>query len=251
MSIYSIYKCVNVITGKVYIGFDSNWPKRQKRHLSDSQKKSSRAYNDVFHKAIRKYGQENFEWYVIYQSLDGEHCKDIMENYFIVENHSHVNFKKSNGYNMTLGGDGMLGFKHSKKSKLKNSISCGKFFKVWKDGKLIEAKHIKNFCIENKLNCGSFKSMLYGHNLSYKHFYPYDNEKTFEEVLDKYNEKIKNSMKVMGEKHSKTYTLVSPNNELITFTNLAEFARNNNLNPQCLKQVAMGRMKSNKGWKLP
>jgi len=36
MNIYSIYKATNKITGKIYIGFDSNWPKRKKRHLSNS-----------------------------------------------------------------------------------------------------------------------------------------------------------------------------------------------------------------------
>jgi len=30
MIIYTIYKCVNTINGKVYIGFDSQWPNRQK-----------------------------------------------------------------------------------------------------------------------------------------------------------------------------------------------------------------------------
>ena len=175
-----------------------------------------------------------------------------MENYFIVENHSFINFENSNGYNMTLGGDGMLGFKHSEKSKLKNSISCGKMFKVWhKDGHIIEGKHMKNFCIENDLNYESFKKVLSGKLFSYINYYTYDGEKSFEEALNKYQEKIKNSMQIMGEKHAKTYTLKNPSGKLMTFTNLAKFARDNDLNPQSLKQVAMGRLKSNKGWTLP
>jgi len=253
MIIYSIYKVVNTVNGKVYIGFDSNWPKRMKRHIRDSENEKSIAYNDVFHKAIRKYGKQNFEWEVIYRSKDGKHTKDVMENYFIVEYHSHVNFNNTNGYNMTLGGDGMLGFKHKEKSKIKNSISCGKVFKVWhKDGHIVEGKHIKNFCNVNNLNYESFKKVLIGKRFSYKGcYYTYDNENNFEEALQKYNQKIKESMCVMGEKHSKEYTLLSPKNVLVTFTNLAKFARDNNLNQQSLKQVAMGRLKSNKGWKLP
>lgn len=252
MIIYSIYKAVNQINGKVYIGFDSNWPNRKKRHLKDASSKKSVAYNDIFHRAIRKYGQENFVWEVLYQSLDGKNCKDVMENYFIVENHSFINFENSKGYNMTLGGDGVLGLKKSKESKLKTGISCGKIFKVWhKDGYIVENKHIKNFCMGNQLNYECFKKLLLGKLLSYTDYYPYDGEQSFEEALNKYQEKIKNSMQIMGEKHSKTYSLISPNNKLITFTNLAKFARDNNLNPQSLKQVSMGRLKSNKGWKLP
>jgi hypothetical protein len=174
-----------------------------------------------------------------------------MENYFIVENHSFINFENSKGYNMTLGGDGVLGLKKSKESKLKTSISCGKSFKVWKEGVLIESKHIKNFCIENNLNYESFKKLISGKLFSYINYYTYDGEKSYEEALNKYHKKIKKSMEIMGEKHAKTYTLKNSNDKLMTFTNLAKFARDNNLNPQSLKQVAMGRLKSNKGWTLP
>jgi group I intron endonuclease len=251
MSIYSIYRVVNIKNGKVYIGFDSCWPNRKNRHLKDSRTEKSTAYNDIFHKAIRKYGKESFDWQVIYQSLDSEHCLKKMESYFIQEYNSYVNYINSNGYNMTLGGEGVLGLKKSKDSKLKTSISCGKIFKVWhKNGQLIEDKHIKNFCIKNNLNYGNFKRMIDGQRFVYGDYYPYDGEKSFKEVLNKYQEKIKKSMQIMGEKHSKTYTLMSPENKLITFTNLAKFARDNNLNPQSLKQVAMGRLKSNKGWTL-
>ena len=55
----------------------------------------------------------------------------------------------------------------------------------------------------------------------------------------------------MGEKHSKEYTMICPTGELVKFKNLAKFARENNLNEQSLKQVAMGKIKSNKGWSLP
>ena len=33
-----------------------------------------------------------------------------MENYFIVENNSYIKSKNSNGYNMTLGGEGTFGY---------------------------------------------------------------------------------------------------------------------------------------------
>lgn len=252
MNIYSIYKAVNKINGKCYVGFDSSWPKRKNRHLGDSYNKKSKSYNDAFHKAIRKYGKDNFEWILLYQSKDSLHCKNVMENYFIIDNNSFINSKNSNGYNMTLGGDGMIGFKHQEKSKKKNSISCGKKFRVWKnDGTLIESKHIKNFCLENDLCYDSFKSLLSGKLLSYKNYLNYNNEKTFDEAKNNYDKKIENSLNIMGEKHSKEYQLVSPTGEIIKFKNLAKFARENNLNPQCLKQVAMGKLKVNKGWRLP
>ena len=113
MHIYSIYKATNKVTGKCYIGFDSNWPRRKLEHKSSAKNKK---HNFKFYRAIRKYGWDNFEWSIIYQSKDGEHCKCIMENYFITTFNS---MKK--GYNSTLGGEGQLGLKHNEKTKIK----CG------------------------------------------------------------------------------------------------------------------------------
>jgi group I intron endonuclease len=252
MIIYSIYRCVNRTNGKVYIGFDSNWPQRQKRHIKDSKNLKSKAYNDAFHKAIRKYGKENFVWEVIYRSKDGNHTKDFMENYFIIENHSFINFINSNGYNMTLGGDGMLGFKHREESKLKNSESSAKEYKFWNlDGTLLQIKNLKKYSEQSALSKQLLGAINLEKRLSYKGYIKYYEGKTFEECLNIYLDKKKKSIDIMGEKHSKTYTLISPNNVSVTFTNLAKFARDNNLNPQSLKQVAMGRIKSNKGWTLP
>ena len=111
--IYTIYKATNIVNGKVYIGFDSNWPKRKDEHIWSAM----RGDNLTFYNAIRKYGEHKFIWDVIYQSSDGEHTKNIMEEFFIRENHSYIHFENSNGYNMTLGGDGTLGHAHSQITK--------------------------------------------------------------------------------------------------------------------------------------
>ena len=55
---------------------------------------------------------------LIYQSKDGKHCLNYMENYFINEYNS---FKC--GYNETLGGEGSLGRATSEYTKLKISQS--------------------------------------------------------------------------------------------------------------------------------
>lgn len=107
MNIYSIYKVTNKINGKIYIGFDSNWPNRKHCHKKRS---TEQKYNKVkFYNALRKYGWDNFEWEVIYQSLDSTHCKDVMENYFILQYRTYIGFNDCNGYNMTLGGEGSIG----------------------------------------------------------------------------------------------------------------------------------------------
>ena len=112
MSIYSIYKSVNRINGKVYIGIDKNWPGRRYAHKSKA--KLDTGFH--FHKAIRKHGWENFEWSVLYQTKDVEHVKE-MEKVFIKEYDSFLH-----GYNKTIGGDGSPGKKQSTKNKIEQSV---------------------------------------------------------------------------------------------------------------------------------
>jgi len=116
MNIYSVYKATNKINNKVYIGIDKNWPTRRYAHKSKSK------LNDGFllHKAIRKYGWDNFDWQVIYQTLDYNHLKEV-ESVLIQEYNS---FK--NGYNQTIGGEGSPGKLQSEKNKKEQSIRRAK-----------------------------------------------------------------------------------------------------------------------------
>ena len=115
-TIYTIYLAKNTINQKCYIGFDSAWPARQLRHKHSHVRGNSKFYN-----AIRKYGWDNFEWSVLYQSTDGDHCLNVMEKYFIREYNSFMN-----GYNMTEGGEGVVGYKHSSEQLLKISNAAKK-----------------------------------------------------------------------------------------------------------------------------
>lgn len=107
MKIHSIYRATNTVNGKVYIGYDSNWPARQYSH-----KKHSKNPKYKFHLAIQKYGWDSFEWEIIYQSLDGIHCKEVMEDRFIVD-HDSIN----SGYNMKAGGSGGWNSVNSKRKE--------------------------------------------------------------------------------------------------------------------------------------
>jgi len=148
-SIYSIYKATNTINGKVYVGFDSNWPNRKRYHKSQHKKTKSKFYN-----AICKYGWDKFDWELIYQSVDGNHTLKIMETYFIKQFNSFTE-----GYNSTLGGDGILGFKHSKEQiqKRTNKVKGRKHSVNWceniskgkigKKRKPFSESHLKNLSV--------------------------------------------------------------------------------------------------------
>lgn len=110
MSIYSIYMITNKINGKSYIGFDSNYPKRISEHFHESEKSNR---NTKFYNAIRKYGWDNFEHCVLYQSKDLNHTLNEMENFFICEFDTF-----HNGYNSTTGGERGFSFLPEVKQKL-------------------------------------------------------------------------------------------------------------------------------------
>lgn len=97
MCIYTIYRSTNIINNKVYIGFDSAWPKRKQDHKSSSKYDD----NNKFYNAIRKYGWDNFVWEILYQSMDYLHTLNVMEPSFINEYDS-----LANGYNTDIGGIG-------------------------------------------------------------------------------------------------------------------------------------------------
>lgn len=178
MQIYSIYKVTNKTNGKCYIGFDSNWPNRQYQHKSKAKKGKS---NYLLYLAINKYGWDNFEWTIIYQSTELEHTLKIMEPYFIMEYNSF-----QNGYNMTKGGDGTPGhlrdpqiaLDHSKRMKsyysnpenrIKKGEDCSKNWIITDPNGIIH--HIKNmakFCREHNLDTGNMSAVAKGRYKQYK-----------------------------------------------------------------------------------
>lgn len=120
MLIYSIYKATNQVNGKSYIGFDYNWPNRKQTHFYNHRSKSCPKW--AFYDALKKYGWNNFQWEVIYQSTDKEHTLKVMENYFIVEYRSYIGFSNCKGYNSTLGGEGTFGKFQSEENKQMLSV---------------------------------------------------------------------------------------------------------------------------------
>lgn len=101
-----IYKITNKINGKIYIGQTiRDLDERQKRHINDA-KKGDDLY---FHRAILKYGEENF----IIEEIDSAETQTELnkkEIYYIGKYNSY-----ENGYNSTFGGEG--GNTYSKKTK--------------------------------------------------------------------------------------------------------------------------------------
>lgn len=95
-----IYKIKNLTNDKIYIGLSCNPIKRIKEHIRVAVKNyDDRAY--LIHKAIKKYGENNFEYSIIDFDFS---LKNIMDKeiYWIAYYNSS---NRKIGYNMTIGGE--------------------------------------------------------------------------------------------------------------------------------------------------
>lgn len=108
-----IYKVTNKINGKCYIGKTTKTlSERKKQHINNAYSKKNGPY---FHKAIKKYSPENFEWKILYTS-NSENVLNDLERACINKYDSY-----NSGYNLTKGGDGVSGWHHSEETKKKIS----------------------------------------------------------------------------------------------------------------------------------
>ncbi|MFF7217922.1 GIY-YIG nuclease family protein [Mammaliicoccus sciuri] len=89
---FEVYKITNKINGKAYIGITTVGIK--KRYIQHCKAKSCIGY------AIRKYGKENFEVSLI--DVANGHKELIEKEKYWIDYHGTF----SNGYNMTVGGEG-------------------------------------------------------------------------------------------------------------------------------------------------
>lgn len=107
MTIHYIYKYENKINGHSYIGQTNNIDKRKREHRNASQNPNHKDYNLPIHRAITKYGEDNFIFSIL------EECSSQVvnerERYWIAYYNSY-----SKGYNATIGGQDGGGYNGKK-----------------------------------------------------------------------------------------------------------------------------------------
>lgn len=106
MKYYTIYKIINKINGKHYIG----------KHITENINDSYMGSGKLIKKAIQKYGIENFEKHVM-QIYDNEHDMNIAESLLI-------DLYDEKTYNLQPGGRG--GWDYVNEKNLSNTEECKK-----------------------------------------------------------------------------------------------------------------------------
>lgn len=105
---YIVYKHINKINGKVYIGQTALNVERRWRN--------GKGYKTgVFKKAIEKYGWDNFEHIIVRDKLSKEEANLLEVS--LIRKYKELGIC----YNITDGGEGACGYKHTEESKKKIS----------------------------------------------------------------------------------------------------------------------------------
>lgn len=170
-----IYKATNIKNGRSYIGQTiQELGTRKKAHFSEARR--SKFY---FHKALLKYGKKNFKWTVL-EKCNSKEELDEMEFHYIKQ----FNTFRPNGYNLTFGGDGTVGYVFTTKDRLKMSNAR-------KGRKMSESARLK--LIKNHADFSGKNNPMYGVTS------PMKGKNHTEET------KIKISKKLKGKKHSEDH----------------------------------------------
>lgn len=147
-----IYQIKNELNNKVYVGqtkydLQSRWS----FHL-DCKARLRKGKNYPLYEDFDLYGLDNFEMTVLKDDLSNQDELDYWERYYI----SKLNSRYPNGYNLTDGGLGTLGFRHTDEEKQKISKAVckardeGRIYTKERSQKISEANKGKKFSEEHK-----------------------------------------------------------------------------------------------------
>ena len=114
---FFVYRITNQINGKIYVGKTNNLEKRWRAHIliaAGGREKYSTFR--AIHAAISKYGSDNFEFHKLSEyELESEALQEEMRMIALLRSGGTVL------YNLTDGGEGVSGHKHSPESIKKMS----------------------------------------------------------------------------------------------------------------------------------
>lgn len=204
-----IYVIHNLVNGKKYVGQTKNsLEKRWKGHCLKSSNKM------IVDRSIKKYGEESFVIGIVEECESLDHM-NIREKFWAYD----LNTFHPNGYNLKAG-SGIGAMSEFTKRKI------------------------------SKSNKGKVRTSEWLKNLSISHMGWVPSEETREKWRKCFSGKkpSENTTKASILALQKTYTLIDPFGNKVTFTNMKKFCRENNLSNSKLCLVASGKRRSHLGW---
>ena len=116
--ISGVYKIVNKINGKIYVGSTVDLEKRKREHFNDL--KGNKHCNKHLQRAFNKYNKEDNFIFEILEYVEDLHSLVVREQYYM---DLYKSYDAKYGYNICIKADSRLGVKHTEESKKKMSES--------------------------------------------------------------------------------------------------------------------------------
>jgi group I intron endonuclease len=251
-----IYKIINTLNNRIYIGSSINLEKRRYDHFNDL--KNNRHDNQFIQNDYNKCKPENFVFEIILET----DCLDLLldfEQSYLDEYWD----GKINCYNISKCAEApMRGLKCSEEHK-QNISDANKGRKLSEEHKqkLSNARKSKKLGPQSKetkqRKSAANKGKKRSEEIKQRMSDAQKGKKLSEETKQKMSD-IRRGKKLSEEHKQKTreakprttFTVVSPEGEIITFTGAREFCRIHNLHCGQFCEMLKGKYKQHKEWKL-
>jgi group I intron endonuclease len=140
-----VYKILNLINGKIYVGSSVKLKNRRKRHFYELR--HNRHGNDHLQRSFNKYGEENFQFSIL---------EYVADNSIILQREQHwIDFYKSYdfkiGYNICPIAGSNLGRKNTEETKLKISKSIKELCMIGEKNGMFGKKHSEESLIKMRI----------------------------------------------------------------------------------------------------
>lgn len=232
-----VYCWLNKTNGKKYVGIAASSEGFRSRILTHCRvEKRSGAI--LLQAALKKYGLDNF---VVYELADLSNAEPAVFAVFEQTLIKTLNSQAPNGYNLTAGGSGTLGYSNLSANSKKRGIVRPEVSEalakraelVSPDGVVYYVKNLSAFAVAQGFSPSAFYKLASHEAESYKGW------KLKTQTRESY-----------ARRNSKVVFLVSPEGEVVKILNISKFAKANNLAQAALNGVWLKRKSYHacKGW---
>jgi hypothetical protein len=172
-TIKGVYCWVNTVNGKKYIGLGGGKNGIRGRLYSEvsALQKGVHKGTKLIYEAVRKYGLDKFIVYSLYETEDPSMLGNIERDFIRM-----YNTITPNGYNITEGGAGTIGFVSAEGAEKRrgvplpsNSIARAKtYYLVSPSGDIVSATNLKAFCDAYGLSENAMRHLVAGRAVQHK-----------------------------------------------------------------------------------
>jgi len=256
-----IYKIVNVVNQKLYIGSAKEFKSRYTNHVWSLRKGTH--HNKYLQSDFLQYGEVAFEFHVL-EVVDDTHMNRLLveqtyiDKYFDKQNMCYNVSPKINNWKLFgkltckkhMSESAKLRWTRDREAlctarqqeKYRDTLSKSKSTKLWQfvdpDGQIVEFYNLSKYCKENLLVRKHMRRLHIGEISRYKGWTTIGTDK--HKALSDSKEKICHA----NNKRKKTYTLINSNGSTTTIVGLKKFCRENGMHSAPILSLLKGEIKS-------